>query len=157
MNWFKNLNATPRLMSSFGVLLVLTLGISYLAISNLSKANDRVDSLYHVDMVGSTHADGITIDVTTIRGDDLNAIYRVADPAAVAASEKDELAAMAELHANLDEADKLFVTKKGMEQLAIIRKALPDYERAQADLFRALKSKEMNINLAPAWRQVVYK
>ena len=51
MNWFKNLNATPRLMSSFGVLLVLTLGISYLAISNLSKANDRVDSLYHVDMV----------------------------------------------------------------------------------------------------------
>jgi methyl-accepting chemotaxis protein len=50
---------------------------------------------------------------------------------------------MAELHANLDEADKLFVTKKGMEQLAIIRNALPDYERAQADLFRALKSKDI--------------
>src|ERR1039457_5878759 len=126
MNWFKNLNATPRLMGSFGVLLVLTLGISYLAIDNLSKANDRVDFLYHKDMVGSTRADGITIDVTTIRGDDLNAIYRVADPAAVAASEKDELAVMAELHANLDEADKLFLTPKGFEQLAIIRKALPD-------------------------------
>ena len=143
MNWFKNLNAMPRLMSSFGVLLVLTVVISYLAISNLSKANDRVDSLYHVDMVGSTHADGITIDVTTIRGDDLNAIYRIADPAAVASSEKDELTTMADLHANLDEADKLFVTKKGMEQLAIIRKALPDYERVQADLFRALKSKDI--------------
>jgi len=36
----------PRLMSSFGVLLVLTLGISYLAISNLSAANDRVQALY---------------------------------------------------------------------------------------------------------------
>jgi methyl-accepting chemotaxis protein len=143
MNWFKNLNATPRLMSSFGVLLVLTLGISTLAISNLSKANDRVDALYHVDMIGSTRADGITINVTTIRGDDLNAIYRVADSAAVAASEKDEINVMAELHANLDEADKLFVTKKGMEQLAIIRKALPDYERAQADLFHALKAKDM--------------
>ncbi len=143
MNWFKNLNAMPRLMSSFGILLVLTVGISYLAISDLSKANDRVDALYHVDMVGSTHADGITINVTTIRGDDLNAIYRVSDPAAVAASEKDELATMAELRANLDAADKLFVTKKGMEQLAIIRKALPDYERAQADLFRALKVKDM--------------
>ena len=142
MNWFKNLNATPRLMGSFGVLLVLTLGISYLAITNLSKANDRVDSLYHVDMVGSTHADGMTIDVTTIRGDDLNAMYRASDPAAVAASEKDELAMAAEFRANLDEADKLFVTKKGMEQLAIIRRALPDYERAQADLFRALKAKD---------------
>jgi len=143
MRWFNNLNAMPRLMISFGVLMVLILGISYLAISNLSKANDRVDSLYHVDMVGSTHADGITINVTAIRGDDLNAIYRVSDPAAVATSEKDELAMAAELHANLDEADKLFVTKKGMEQLAIIRKALPDYERAQADLFRALKAKDI--------------
>ncbi len=143
MNWFKNLNAAPRLMASFGVLLVLTLGISYLAISSLSKANDRVDSLYHVDMVGSTHADGITIEVTSIRGDDLNAMFRATDPAAVAASEKDELAMAADLRANLDEADKLFVTKKGMEQLATIRKALPDYEKAQADLFRALKVKDM--------------
>ena len=143
MNWFKNLNAMPRLMSSFGVLLVLTLGIGYLAISTLSKANDRVDSLYHVDMVGSTRADGMTIDVTTIRGDDLNAMYRASDSAAVAGAEKDEIAMAAELHANLDEADKLFVTKKGMEQLAIIRKALPDYERAQADLFRALKAHDM--------------
>ena len=143
MNWFKNLNATPRLMSSFGVLLVLTLGIGYLAISNLSKANDRVDSLYHVDMVGSTRADGITIDVTSIRGDDLNAIARVSDIAAVASSEKAELAHATDLHANLDEADKLFVTKKGIEELGIIRKALPDYERAQADLFRALKAKDM--------------
>ncbi|MGA9668582.1 MAG: methyl-accepting chemotaxis protein, partial [Terracidiphilus sp.] len=107
-----------------------------------SKANDRIDSLYHSDMVGSTHADGITIDVTAIRGDDLNAMYRASDPTALAASEKDELAMAAELHANLDEADKLFVTKKGIEQLGIIRKALPDYERAQADLFRALKVKD---------------
>ena len=53
MNWFKNLNATPRLMSSFGVLLVLTLGISYLAIGNLSKANDRVEVLYQQDLIGS--------------------------------------------------------------------------------------------------------
>ena len=143
MNWFKNLNATPRLMGSFGVLLVLTLAISFLAISNLSKANDRVDSLYHVDMVGATYANGITIDVTTIRGDDLNAMFRASDPAAVASSEKDEVAMAAALHTDLDAADKLFVTKKGMEQLAIIRKALPDYERAQGELFRALKAKDI--------------
>jgi methyl-accepting chemotaxis protein len=157
MNWFKNLNATPRLMSSFGVLLVLTLGISYLAIDNLSKANDRVDFLYHKDMVGSTHADGITIDVTTIRGDDLNAAYRVADAAAVAASEKDEIATMASLHANLDEADKLFLTPKGIEQLGIIRKALPDYERSQADLFRALKANDMPAAQAAIAEAVKYR
>jgi len=143
MNWFKNLNATPRLMSSFGVLLVITLGISYLAISNLSKANDRMDSLYHIDMVGATRASEMTIDITTIRGDDLNALYRFSDSAAVAASEKDVAVQIAALKEDLDGADKLFVTKKGMEQLAIIHKALPDYERVQSDLFKALEAKNM--------------
>ncbi len=157
MNWFKNLNATPRLMTSFGVLLVLTLGISYLAISNLSKANDRVDSLYHQDMIGLTDANGITIDVALIKGDDLNALYRAANLDAVASSEKDELVNMADLHANLDAADKLFVTKKGMEQLGIIRRALPDYERAQADLFNALKTKNMDAVQAPVAAAVEYR
>lgn len=143
MNWFKNLNAMSRLMIGCGVLLVLTLGISFLAINDLSKANDRVDSLYHVDLVGTTRADAMTIDVTTIRGDDLDAIYRVADTAAVARSENDELSTMTDLRNNLEEADKLFVTRKGMEQLAIIRKALPDYERAQSELFRALNARNM--------------
>jgi methyl-accepting chemotaxis protein len=143
MNWFKNLNATPRLMSSFGVLLVLTMVISYLAINNLGKADDRMDSLYHSDMIGAIRANELTIDVATIRGDDLNAIYHIADPAAVEESEKDVNAQIAALKEDLDGADKLFVTKKGMEQLAIIHKALPDYERVQADLFRAIKSKDM--------------
>jgi methyl-accepting chemotaxis protein len=140
MNWFKNLNATPRLLSSFGILLVLTLGIGYLAVASLSKANERMESLYRVEMAGAAHADAITVNVTSIRGDDLNAAYRSSDLAAVASSEKDELANMAQLHDNLDAADKLFVTKEGIEQLTIIRNALPDYERSQADLFRTLKA-----------------
>jgi len=143
MNWFKNLNATPRLMSSFGVLLVLTMGIGYLAISNLSKANDRVGTLYHEDMVGATFANQLTIDVTTIRGDDLSAMYRANDPAAIAVAEKNVILKIAALKDDLSGAEKLFVTQKGIEQLELIRKALPDYERAQTDLFRALKAKDV--------------
>jgi len=143
MNWFKNLNATPRLMSSFGVLLMLTMGISYLAISNLSKSNEQVDSLYHQDMIGATRANEMSIDVTTIRGDDLNAMFRASDTTAVAAMEKDVVFQLGELKDDLDGADKLFVTKKGIEQLSLIHKALPDYERAQGDLFRALKAKDI--------------
>jgi methyl-accepting chemotaxis protein len=131
-------------MGSFGILLVLTVCISYLAISNLSLANDRIDSLYHIDLVGATRADNITIDVTTIRGDDLNAMARASNFAAVASSERDELASMAKLHSDLDAADKLFVTEKGIAQLALIRNALPNYERAQADLFQTLKTKDMS-------------
>jgi hypothetical protein len=39
MQWFKNLNATPRLLISFGTLIVLILGICLLAISSLGDAN----------------------------------------------------------------------------------------------------------------------
>ena len=46
MNWFKSLNATPRLLLSFGVLIFLIAIISYLSLSNLSQANDRVGTLY---------------------------------------------------------------------------------------------------------------
>jgi len=53
MNWFKNLNATPRLLLSFGVLNVLIGAISYLAIFKPSQANDRIDTLYHADMMGA--------------------------------------------------------------------------------------------------------
>lgn len=143
MQWFRNLDARPRLLISFGILMLFTLGISYLAISNLGKANDRVDSLYHTDMVGATHANGITINITSIRGDDLNAMYHASDLAAVASAEKDELGNMADLHTNLDAAEKLFVTPKGIEQLNIMKKALPDYEREQGDLFRALRARDM--------------
>src|ERR1039458_10633161 len=113
MNWFKNLNAMPRLMSAFSVGLIATLGISYLAISDLSRANDRIDSLYHVDLVGATHTNSIAIDVITIRSDSLNAVARFTDPVAVAASEKDELAGMADLYAHLHAANKLFVAEQG--------------------------------------------
>jgi CHASE3 domain sensor protein len=47
MNWFKNLNATPRLMSSFGIVLLLTLGISYISITSLGEANHATEMLYH--------------------------------------------------------------------------------------------------------------
>lgn len=157
MQWFNNLNARPRLMMSFGILVLLILGISWLSISNLSSANGRVDSLYRIDMLGTTYADGITRDIYAIKGDDLNGVARITDAAAVASSEQDELAMMAELHANLDAADKLFVTPRGQEQLALIRKTLPDYERAQADLFRALKAKDTKAMEAPLAAAVQYR
>ncbi len=157
MQWFKNLNARPRLMLSFGVLLVLIVVVSGLAIGNLASANARIDYLYNTDMVGSTWASAITLDIYAIKGDDLNGVARITDQAAVAASEKDELAVMADLHASLDQADKLFVTPKGKEQLGMIRRTLPAYEQAQADLFRALKAGDMAAVEAPLAAAVKYR
>lgn len=142
MNWFRNLNAMPRLMVSFGMPLLLTIAISCLAIRDLRQANERIDSLYSFDMVGLQNADEIAIDVTTIRGDDLDAMYRWNDAEATARDEKDVMANLAQLRTNLDSADKHFVNKRGIEQLGIMRNALPDYERSQADLFRCIRVRD---------------
>ncbi len=61
MNWFKNLNAAPRLLLSFGLLIVLIAAISCLAIINLSQANDRIMALYQKDMAGLGVADELAI------------------------------------------------------------------------------------------------
>jgi hypothetical protein len=61
MNWFKNLNAAPRLMISFGTLIILTLGIGYLSITNLSRANDRLGALYQEDMLGAMRVNDIAV------------------------------------------------------------------------------------------------
>jgi methyl-accepting chemotaxis protein len=129
-------------MLSFGVLLVLTLGIGYLAISSLSNSNDRVDRLYHFDMTGMMEADGITIDVVTMARHALHAVVHESEPEVIASDEKEELAAGAELRAQLDSADKHFINRKGIDSLSTIRKTLPSFEEAQAEIFRALKAKD---------------
>jgi hypothetical protein len=142
MNWFKNLNATPRLMSSFGVLLVLTLGISYLAISNLSKANDRVQALYQEDMKGVIAVQNIAaskLDVARLVRD---AIIKIDDPAAVAADLNSIKSAYASMHSNLQDAEQCFYTKEGKAMLASIGDAQPKYEQAVSTVSAAIEAKD---------------
>jgi len=142
MNWFKNLNATPRLMSSFGVLLVLTLGISYLAIDNLSKANDRIQALYQQDMKGVIAVQNIAaskLDVARLVRD---AIIKIDDPAAVTADLNAIKAAYVIMRSNLQEAELCFYTAKGKEMLANIRDAQPKYEQAVSSVEVAIEAKD---------------
>jgi methyl-accepting chemotaxis protein len=142
MNWFKNLNATPRLMSSFGVLLVLTLGISYLAINNLGKANDRVQALYQEDMKGVIAVQNITaskLDVARLVRD---AILKIDDSAAVTTDLDSIKSAYASMHSNLQDAEQCFYTKEGKAMLAGIGDDLPKYEQAVSTVSEAIEAKD---------------
>jgi methyl-accepting chemotaxis protein len=142
MNWFKNLNATPRLMSSFGVLIVLTLGISYLAISNLSAANDRVQALYKEDMKGVIAVQNIAaskLDVARLLRD---AIIKIDDPAAVTEDLNAIKTAYESMHSNLQAAELCFYTPKGKAMLAKIGDAQPKYEQAVSTVIVAIEAKD---------------
>ena len=143
MSWFKNLNATPRLMLSFGILIVLIAAISYLAIVNLSQANDRMEVLYHEDMLGSMQAADINIARMSLGRQGRDAALHMDDPAVVAADKKTMLANFVTIHSNLDAAEKTFYTTEGKAVIATMRDALPAYEKAYHDLYERAEAKDL--------------
>ena len=143
MDWFKNLNAAPRLLLSFGVLIVLTGAISVLAIVNLSRANDRMEVLYMQDMTGLSVADDLIIARLTLGEQGRFTILNMGDESRAAAHEKLILSRLSGIHASLDQADKLSYLKEGSALLATIREALPgrrarSWSIAQARRYKAL-------------------
>jgi methyl-accepting chemotaxis protein len=129
-------------MSSFGVLLVLTLGISYLAISNLSKANDRVQALYQEDMKGVIAVQNIAMSKLDIARLGRDAILKTDDPAAVAADLDSIKTDYASMRSNLQDAEQCFYTKEGKALLASIGDSQPKYEQAVSTVTMAVEAKD---------------
>jgi methyl-accepting chemotaxis protein len=142
MNWFKNLNATPRLMSSFGIVIALTLVISYLGVSGLSKSNDRINVLYNDDMTGSAIANDIETSRMEAGRQLRDAMINIKDPAIVAADKKVVLSDFAKIHASLDGADKSFYSKEGVAVIEQLREELPAYEKAYRDCLDRIDAKD---------------
>jgi methyl-accepting chemotaxis protein len=142
MDWFKNLNAAPRLLLSFGVLIVLTGAISVLAIVNLSRANDRMEVLYKQDMTGLSVADDLIIARLTLGEQGRFTILNMGDESRAAAHEKLILSRLSGIHASLDQADKLFYLKEGKALIATIREALPAYEESYLTLIERVNAQD---------------
>jgi methyl-accepting chemotaxis protein len=144
MNWFKNLNAMPRLMCSFGIMIALTLGTGYLGIDRLSQSNDRLGTLYQSDMKGATIANDITISRLSLGRQVRDAMLKIKDPAAVAADEKTGHADLAKIHASLDEADSAFYVPEGKALIATLRQTLPGYEKAVGDAYQHIDAQDLD-------------
>jgi methyl-accepting chemotaxis protein len=130
-------------MLSFGVMIVAILGISYLALSSLNKANERVRSLYQEDTLGAIHAGKIAVSRKGLGRQAMDAMLNVNDPATVALDEKKMLSDVANLHANADLAEKEFLSKDGQDTIAIIQSVLPKWEKGYHDLYALLHAKDV--------------
>jgi methyl-accepting chemotaxis protein len=142
MNWFKNLNATPRLMGSFGVILVLTLGISYLAITNLSKANERLGALYQEDMTGAISITDISYARAMVGRAHRDAILHINEPAVVAEDEKSGLAELDSIRSDIDKAEKSAVSNESKDVAAALRDSFPAYDKGCRDIFQRINAKD---------------
>jgi methyl-accepting chemotaxis protein len=142
MNWFRNLNAMPRLMSSFGIMIVLTLGVGYLGITNLSNANDRVEGLYEKDMRGIIAVEVIVDGKLDIARQARDAIININDPAIVTADNEAIKADFVAMHSGLQSAEQTFYTKEGAATIIEIRDTLTAYERMVGEVTVAVVAKD---------------
>ena len=143
MEWFKNLNATPRLMLSFGVVLLLTFVMGFLGLSRLSSANDRLVALYKLDLLGVVDIEDIVIQRTASGRFTRQAILDLDNPAAVAEDEKNVFSTFAAMRADLDDAKGLFYVKAGQAAMNTIREGLPGYEQAHHVIFERIKAHDL--------------
>jgi methyl-accepting chemotaxis protein len=143
MQWFSNLNAAPRLMLSFGLLMAITMGICFLGIYDLSEANQRMSVLYQEDMTGAIHADNLVIARYSLGRSGRDAIINMQDPQIVATDEKATASDFEKIHSNLDAAGKIFYSTEGREIIASLRNALPAYERAWHDLYQNIHARDL--------------
>jgi methyl-accepting chemotaxis protein len=125
------------------VVLVLTVGMSYLAISNLRKGNERVESLFTLDMQGIMHANRIAV----ARG--LNGLYvrdamlNVNKPVAVAEDERLSYAELAAIQTEIEAVEKLFYTAEGKEAVSTMRNALPAYDKGVRQIYAHVEAKDL--------------
>ena len=115
MNWFKNLNATPKLLLSFGALDRSHLQPPAISRSSISAlANDRLQVLYQDDMMGSIQAANISIARMSLGRQARDAILHVEDPAGSCCRQKRPCCRISlAIHSNLNVAGKVFLFAGG--------------------------------------------
>jgi methyl-accepting chemotaxis protein len=139
MNWYKNLNAQPRLAIAFGVILSLTLGVGYLAVTGLFQANQRMAGLYS-DMSASTALDSLALAKADKSKQDRDALLNISDTQAMEKAIKAGQADIETMHRDLETADQLLYNAHGKAILAQVRAGLPAYEKCYAETIALLRA-----------------
>lgn len=142
MEWFNNLNARPRLICSFGALLVLTIGIGYLGVSSLSAANARVQALYG-DMQGAIAVENMAVCKNDIARQQRDAFVRFDEPQVVAADLNATKTDAATIHDDLETAERSFASPEGKAVLANLLAVIPDYAKIVDGINEAIAGRDM--------------
>lgn len=144
MTWFRNLNATPRLMCSFGILLVLALGVGYLGVSNLSNANDRMQDLYG-DMRGALAVEDMAVSKNDIARQQRDAFVRLDEPQIVTADLDATKGDEGNMEKDLKVAEESFTSKEGRALFEELQAVLPPYEKIVDGINEAIAAKDLTL------------
>ena len=142
MSWFNNLNARPKLMISFGLLLAITTFIGYEGVVLAIALNGKIDTLYSRDVIGLAAVKDVEIDKALIARCSRNAILGMAKKEDLAIQEKEFSKLFAKLHADLTTAETLETSTDVRDVLRSIRGMLPAYEKSARQVFERVQAQD---------------
>lgn len=139
MNWFKNLNAMPKLMLSFGLILAFTAGIGLTGVFDLASQSEQSDLWYKRDVIGIVTIKDFEVTKAKIATTSRNAIIASSKNNARQEVDKQEKQ-FNDLFGQLqDQAKKIstLVFRPDMKEIVDqISALLPDYEQRSRLIFQ---------------------
>lgn len=127
MQWFRNLNALPKLVLSFGLLTLLNIMTGILALDRLSEESGRVVTAYSSDIEGMAQVDTIASAKLGLARLTRDAIIKIDNKEAV----DQDIAAFGVLatatEKNIDQSQISFRGQEGSAQIEEIRISFPRY------------------------------
>jgi methyl-accepting chemotaxis protein len=143
MTWLKNLNAMPKLMLSFGLILAFTAGIGMIGAYNLSDQTTQNDLLFQRDVTAVIKIKDFEIDKAKIASISRNAIIAATKPnpkISVDAQEKQFEEVFTRLKGEIELISTLVYKPKTKMIVGKIKAMLPEYEQRCRPIFDAARS-----------------
>jgi methyl-accepting chemotaxis protein len=127
MRWFRNLNALPKLVLSFGLLTLLSIVTGIVSLTKLSEESGRVVTAYSKDIEGLAQADDIGVAKLEMARLTRDALIKIKDQKAVTSDVEAFNLLAGSTQKNLDEAATAFKGEEGAEQIEEISRLFPQY------------------------------
>ena len=140
MQWFRNLNALPKLVLSFLLLTLVSTATALISLGKLSEESGRVVTAYSRDIGGLATVDNIAIAKLDMARLTRDSLIKIKDKAAVAKDVEAFNVVAATTQKNIEAANAAFNGEEGTAQIQELAKLFPQYvtmcrqilERAQA-------------------------
>lgn len=158
MEWFRQLSAKTKLVLGFLLTTLFTIGVGYIGLTNASRANDDLDTLYTRDFLGLNAVQEADINMFVLARTVRQAILEPQVAGVQEAQRKAEASYVA-MKAHLKEAEPLMATEEGRRVMSEAQSEADKYmEVVRGVIALSLEGKKteafaaLNAGQAHGWR-----
>ena len=149
MKWFRNLNAVRKLVVGFGVMLVFSLPLGYLALAQISELSELNRHIFECDVAGIQAIKQAEVDQALMRQALISAPLAQGNSAGAANAEHDFQLLAADTGRSLSFAYERSIRANLRDQLQSALAIIPNAETAAKDFFARAGTNDRAAPLKP--------